>query len=292
LRIPGVLQRIGICYGVAATIGLYFGWQMVFMWAVALMALYSTLMLTVPFTHKSEVRIPFVYETGQKVVGELTHANNLSRRIDEWLLIRPGRWNHAYGAYPDNEGALSTLPAIAEVLLGILAGVWLRTFRPAAERGMGLLVFGVVALLAGLALDRWLMPINKNIWTPSFTVFTVGMALLCLGTCFFFVDVLGKRGWAFPFKVYGMNAIAAFVVSGLVVRLGLFLKVHRGEQTTSVWTFYQHAVENAVVRTSDALHVAAIKAPENLSLTFAISYVLVILILMWILYLCKIFVKV
>ena len=84
-------------------------------------------------------------------------------------------------------------PSIAEVLLGILAGVWLRTFRPAAERGMGLLVFGLFTLLAGLALNRWLMPINKNIWTPSFTVFTAGMALLCLGTVFYFVDVLGRR---------------------------------------------------------------------------------------------------
>ena len=120
------------------------------------------------------------------------------RRKGESLLIREGRWNHAY-SYPDNEGLLSTLPAIATSLIGILVGVWLASLpRIAAEQFAGVLVFGLFTLLLGLAMDRWYMPINKNIWTPSFTVFTAAMAMLCLGTTFYVADVLGRRRWAGP----------------------------------------------------------------------------------------------
>jgi predicted acyltransferase len=274
-RIPGVLQRIGICYGIAATIGLFFGWRMILVWTIAFFAIYSGLMLKMPFSnHKT---------------GSLTKEDNLSRRIDETLLIREGHWNHAYGPYPDNEGALSTIPAIGSVLIGIVVGFWLRSARPVAERGAGVLVFGLFVLLLGLGLNQWLMPINKNIWTPSFTVFTAGMGMLCLGTLFYFVDVLDYRRWALPFKIYGMNAIAAFVLSGLLVRIAIIVKTKTladNGRPMSLWSAYQHTVIDAVK------HVPHIGTAENASLIFALSYVVVILLIMSVLYAAKIFVKV
>ena len=95
LRIPGVLQRIGICYGIAATIGLYFGWRTVITAAVLLMAIYTGLMLKAPYPNHT--------------TGSLAKEDNLARKIDEALLIREGHWNHAY-SYPDNEGLSPPCP--------------------------------------------------------------------------------------------------------------------------------------------------------------------------------------
>ena len=291
LRIPGVLQRIGICYGVAATIALWFGWRTALAAAVFLCVVYSGLMLNAPFPDHE--------------VGSLTMEDNLARRIDEKLLIREvthedgtktERWNHAY-RYPDNEGALSTLPAIASVLLGICAGVWLRTFHSTGERAAGLLVFGLFTLLAGFALNKWLMPINKNIWTPSFTVFTAGMALLCLGTCFYFVDVLGYKKWAWPFKVYGMNAIAAFVAAGIAARvLALVMITPPGSDTKVALGSFLREWSAQIVHASDLVQNAHVKAwigtEQNQSLAFALLFVAAIFVLMWFLYVCRIFIKV
>src|SRR5205823_2296835 len=70
------------------------------------------------------------------------------------------------------------------------------------------------------------MPINKQIWTPSFTVFTAGMAMLGLGAVYYVADVRGRRGWALPFTIYGMNAIAAFVLAGIVGRVSALIRFH------------------------------------------------------------------
>lgn len=284
LRIPGVLQRIGICYGVAATIGLFFGWRLVATWAVLLMAIYTALMFHAPFKG---------HET-----GSLSKEDNFARAVDEWALIREGHWNHAYGEYPDNEGIVSTLPSIASVLIGILVGVWLRTFRPAAERCGGVLVFGLFTLLLGMGLNRWLMPINKEIWTPSFTVFTAGMAMLCLGTVFYFVDVLGHRRWAWPFMVYGMNAIAAFVAASVVVKTLLFIQIKPAgyEKPLSIVTFAQNWCVTFIGQLDKYVERIAphytINTGHNTSLAYALLFVFAIFVLMLILYVCRIFVKV
>ena len=106
--IPGVLQRIGICYGIAATLALFFRWRAIVLWTVALFSIYCLLMFKAPYRNH--------------VTGSLSQEDNFSRRIDETLFTTWGR--HAYGSYPDNEGVVSTLPAIGSVLIGILVGLW------------------------------------------------------------------------------------------------------------------------------------------------------------------------
>jgi predicted acyltransferase len=280
-RIPGVLQRIGICYGIAATIALVAGWRMVLVSAIILMAAYSALMLKAPFENHE--------------VGSLTQKDNLARRIDEKVFR-----NHVYGQYPDPEGLLSTLPAIGSVLLGILCGHWLRTQRNPIEKAAGLLAMGVLVTIIGVLLDWWLMPINKQIWTPSFTVFTAGMAMLGLGTVFYVADVRGHRRWALPFKIYGVNAIAAFVLAGILGRVSARI-VFKHPQTgadTDPLAFARGEVADGMHHTAAwlAQHLGpawqALDAPNNVSLAQAIAFVLIVFLAMSVLYVCKIFIKV
>ena len=156
MRFPGVLQRIGVCYGVGATIALFAGWRMILASAAILMTIYSVAMLS----H-----------------GSLAREDNLARELDVKIFR-----DHNYRAYPDPEGLLSTLPAIGSVLLGVLVGLGLRNKDATPhEKAARLLFWGVVTAIAGVLLGWWLMPINKQIWTPSFTVFTAGMGMLGLG---------------------------------------------------------------------------------------------------------------
>ena len=296
MRFPGVLQRIGVCYGVAATIALFAGWRTVLASAIVLMAAYSALMLAAPF--ENHVR------------GSLTKEDNLARRIDEKVFSRTETMpdgtrrtvvQHNYGAYPDPEGLLSTLPAIGSVLIGILVGLGLRNPGAApAEKAARVLAWGVFATVLGVLLGWWLMPINKQIWTPSFTVFTAGMGMLGLGAIYYLADVRGRRAWALPFKIYGMNAIAAFVFSGLLVRIGQLIKVTDPASPTQkvpLIRFCQAQLNDAVhafggwVRQLSP-HLPVIDTPNNVSLAYALAFVLVIFILMSVMYACRIFLKV
>jgi predicted acyltransferase len=254
MRFPGVLQRIGVCYGVGATIALFAGWRTVLAAAVLFMTIYSVAMLA---------------------GGSLDREGNLARQID----VKVFR-DHNYRAYPDPEGLLSTLPAIGSVLLGVLVGLGLRNKDATPpEKAARLLFWGVVTSILGVLLGWWLMPINKQIWTPSFTVFTAGMAMLGLGAVYYAADVRGRRLWALPFTIYGMNAIFAFVLAGVAGRLLALVKV--GEADTPVLSyFYRNVLEPNITPAANA------------SLVYAIAFVLVFLAIMTVLYLLKIFIKV
>jgi predicted acyltransferase len=280
-RIPGVLQRIAVCYGVAATAALFLRPRTLLLLLFFLLTAYSVVMLA----HEPGTPPP-----------SLTKADNRARRIDQAVFDRYRTlpdggheivWKHTYAAYPDPEGLLSTLAAVGTVLLGILVGLGLRNEIPAAERCARLMAWGVVAALVGQGLDAWLMPINKSIWTPAFVFFCGGMAMLGLGTLFYVIDVRGHRAWAWPFVVYGMNAIAAFVAAGLLVRIGLIIKVARqGGPPQSVVTIVQEAASNWIG------HFHALATPQNASLAYALLFVLAVWVPMAILYLLRIFVKV
>jgi predicted acyltransferase len=279
-RIPGVLQRIAICYGIAATAALFMGRWMLLAMLVMLLSIYSVVMLG----HRPGTPAP-----------SLTKDDNRARQVDVAVFDRyrnvDGRqkivWKHTYNPYPDPEGLLSTIPAIGSVLLGMLVGLGLRSEAPAAERCARLMAWGVVVTLIGQALNSWLMPINKSIWTPSFVFFCAGLGMLGLGALFYVIDVRGRRGWSLPLVIYGMNAIAAFVAAGLLVRIGLVVKVAGGKEgTRSVVTLAQQAAARWVN------HCPAIATPQNTSLAYALLFVLAVWVLMAVLYLLRVFIKV
>ena len=282
MRFPGVLQRIGICYGVAATLALLApGWRTILGAAVFLGVVYSVFMLQAPYENHT--------------IGSLTREDNLARRIDEDVFK-----DHNYRAYPDPEGLLSTLPAIGSVLIGVLVGLGLRKPDASpAEKAARTLAWGVFTTIAGVLLGWWLMPINKQIWTPSFTVFTAGLGMLGLGAVYYIADVRGRRAWALPFTIYGMNAIAAFVFSGILVRILNVVKVPGPEagREVSVIEFVKLHVAGAMHSAETFLqqHVpqlVAIDTPQNISLAYAIVFVCAVFVLMALMYVCRIFLKV
>lgn len=210
IRIPGVLQRIAVCYFITGIFVLNFSPRVLAGITISLLALYWILVKT-------------VYVPGFGV-GVWTPKGNLAWYIDSHLL-RGHTWSGAPVPGFDPEGIFSTIPAIATTLFGVFTGLFLRTDRTKEEKVAWMFVAGNILLLVGLIMDNWL-PINKNMWTSTYTVFMGGLALVALGTCFWFIDVKGWSGWSKPFEIYGQNAITVFFLSGIIGRLTTLIKFH------------------------------------------------------------------
>jgi predicted acyltransferase len=171
------------------------------------------------------------------------------------------------------------LPAIGTTLLGVLTGYWIRSARPATEKTVWLFVAGNAGLIVGLLWGA-VFPINKNLWTSSYVIFTAGMACHVLAVCYWLIDVKQYRWWTKPFVIFGMNAIAAFFLSGIFARLLGLIRVN-GDAAQSL-TLKTYIYQN---------FYASWLSPINASFAFAISFVLVFLGLMAILYQKRIFIK-
>jgi predicted acyltransferase len=274
IRIPGVLARIAVCFLFASLIFLFTSARGQAATATVLLAVYWILMKVVPVPADY---VAAVIERG----GNTEKEANLAAYVDNTLL-HGHLWSQSKTWDP--EGLLSTIPAIATVLLGILAGHWINSNRNAKEKIYGLLIGGIGCVIAGQVMNIW-FPINKNLWTSSYVVFTAGAALLFLALCYWLVDDKGYRRPVFPFVVFGVNAIAVFVLSGLVARLMGLIKegVAHPDGTTSYVSLQSYYYEK---------FFASWASPFNASLLYAIAFILLMYIPMYILYRKKIFIKV
>jgi predicted acyltransferase len=207
-RLPGVLQRIAICYFIASVIVLYANtlWQI--RWTVLLLVVYWILIKVVP-----------VPEFG---AGILEPKGSLAWYIDSTVLS-----GHTWAGAPapgfDPEGLFSTIPAIATTLFGVLTGHFIRSKRTQEEKTAWMFIFGNALIFMGLLMDNWL-PINKNLWTSSYSVFMAGMALNIFAFCYWLIDVKGYKRWTKPFEIYGLNAITMFFLAGFIGRLTGLIK--------------------------------------------------------------------
>lgn len=219
LRYVGVLQRIAVVYLAASLIVLNLSRRAQAWVTVGLLLGYWAAMKLVP--------VPGVG------AGVLTPEGNLAAWIDRFIV--PGRM---YQGTWDPEGFLSTLPATATTLLGVFTGYWIRSGRERLEIAAGMFAVGWLAIFAGLVWDLF-FPINKHLWTSSYVLFTAGAAMELLALCYWLIDIQGHRRWARPGVVFGVNAIAVYVLSGMLSRLLLFLQVPAGEETISAqqWIF-------------------------------------------------------
>jgi predicted acyltransferase len=146
------------------------------------------------------------------VAGDLSPEGNLGAHIDRALMA-----GHLWRPRWDPEGLLSTIPAIATTMFGILVGLWLGSTAPSGRKASGMAIGGAVALAAGLAWDPF-FAINKNLWTSSYVLFTAGFASLLLAIIYWIIDVQGWRRWTQPFVILGANAITLYVLSGLLAK--------------------------------------------------------------------------
>jgi predicted acyltransferase len=223
LRIPGVLQRIAVCFLCGAFLYLNLKVRPRIALSFLLLAGYWALLTFVPAPGHAP--------------GDLSLEGNLPGHVDAWLLS-----GHLYRPGFDPEGLLSTIPAIVTVLLGTMAGDWLRTMGTIVRKTMGIFALGIPLTVAGLLLDP-LFPINKALWTSSYVLFTAGAALLVFGVFFFLMEGLRWRRAAWPVLVLGANAIAVFVGSTLMAKILLVLRVSDGGAAVSPVTYlYRHVL--------------------------------------------------
>lgn len=295
VRVPGVLQRIGICYGVAASLALLAGKRTMILAIVLLCGAYLGLM--------------FGVKTPDGSRGSLSPTTNVARYVDEavfdrWTVKADGTraytQQHNYRAYPDPEGIVSSLPAIATTCIGVLVGWRLR--RPdlsPAEACGGLLAMAVPVTILGFLLDVAVVPVNKQLWTPSFVFLTAGLAMAGLGCVYWLADVRRRRLWAFPFKVFGMNAIAAFVLSGVIVRICRMILVRdptTGKDVAAHTWFDNQVTErmqlNSWVWWDSTFPQLQLATPQNTSLAYALLFVLLMFAILLLMYVCRVFVKV
>jgi predicted acyltransferase len=264
LRLPGVLNRIAVCYLFAALIFLKTDWRkQAYIFGALLVAYWAILM--------------FVPAPGF-AAGDLSKEGSIASYIDR-VTLGKHMWSGGKGIY-DPEGILSTLGALATTLAGVLTGHLLRSRRTEMEKVSAMFVAGAACIVAGWAWNYWL-PVNKPLWTSSYVLFTAGMGLQLLAVCYWLIDVKGYRRWSVPFAVYGTNALAVFFLTGLCAKLLGIIKLKGADG--------EHVALQTVIFKNLFLSWAA---PINASLAFALCFVLVWLGLMWLLYRRNIFIKV
>lgn len=261
-RIPGVLQRIALCYLFAALIYLETGYRGQVCWTIGLLAAYWLVLVLVP--------VPGVG------AGVLEPGKSLPTYIDSVILGA-----HLWSNYVpwDPEGIGSTVPAVASTLIGVLAGHCLKSTATNESKSLRLLASGLVLLLLGWVLSLWL-PINKGLWTSSYSVFMGGWALICFAPLYWLVDVKGYERWSKPFTIYGKNAITAYILSvvldGLLNRIRLSSPTGRSVRLKMV--VYDHFFK--------------LTGPKADSLLYAITFVLVIFAVVWALHRKRIFLRI
>ena len=262
IRIPGVLQRIAVCYLCASLIFLTTKVRTQIIITVALLVIYWLLM--------TRLHAPGF------AVGDLTKEGSLASFVDR-AIFGPHIWTQ--GKVYDPEGLLSTIPAIATAMFGVLTGQWLRTNKAPYEKVAGLFVAGAACIVIGWCWNPF-FPINKALWTSSYVFFSGGLALEFLALCYWLIDIKGYQRWAKPFVVFGVNAIVLYVGAGLMADLLGLIKLPWGSGQISLqgWIFNKLFLSWA--------------DPVNASLAFALAFVLVWLGLMWLLYSRKWIIKV
>jgi predicted acyltransferase len=251
-RILGVLQRIAICYLAASLLFLFAGVRTQIATIVGLLILYTSLMLWGPVPGYGH--------------GNLTVAGNFAHYVDSVVL---GAHNYASTKTWDPEGIVSTLPAMATALLGVMAGYVLR-FKSSLTKRIGwLLLIGAVLFCGGEIWNLW-MPINKKLWSGSFTLVMAGLDFMVLAVSLWFVDERGYKKIVKPLLIVGMNSIAVYLASEILAEL--LDDIHPGNQEASLHELIY------------SRFFAPLGSVENASLFWALSFTLLMYLWAYFLY--------
>ena len=261
VRIPGVLQRIALCAFIAAPLLIWGGWRSTLAAIAALFALYAIPMQLVPV----------LGDDGVVAAGRLEPGRDFGAWLDR-LVFGNHLWSQSRTWDP--EGLLSTLPAVASLLFGALAGAYLSR-RDDRRRAPAMALAGAAFLAAGLAMDALWMPINKNLWTPSYAVFMTGWSLVAMALFQALLDESppkvreGARKALLPLAIFGMNALFLFALSGLVARI---LGAIRVREATTLKAWLYEPIRSLPI------------APENASLVFAALFATAMFAVAWLMW--------
>lgn len=214
-RILGVLQRIALCYGVAALMVFKLDWKKIVGISLGLLLAYWGLMAW---------------------GGDYTMLGNLGQKIDLAILGEKHMY-HGEGVAFEPEGILSTLPSLVNVLFGFLVTVYLEEIGRKPSQLVRLFAAGVVLILVSIAWHQ-VFPINKKLWTSSFVLQTVGWDMILLSLLVYAVDKIAWKGWTRFFLVPGRNPLAVYLFSELLAILLWFF------QTGSGKSFYSSIYES------------------------------------------------
>lgn len=265
VRLLGVLQRIGIVFIISSIIFIKFSPKNMLRITIAILLLYWILMCFIP--------VPGVG------FANMEKETNLAAWIDRGVLTTAHTWSQSITWDP--EGVLSTLPAIATCLFGVLVGVYIRRKDiEIATKIIWLFVVGTLCIIAGLIWDLQ-FPINKALWTSSYVLYAGGLATIGFALCYWLIDVQGYKRFTKFFVVYGINAITVFFLSSLVPRLLNLIIVtnHNGSKDALLVYIYK-------------TFYAPYFSPINASLAWAISFVFGFYLLLWFMHKRNIIIKV
>src|SRR5947209_8936575 len=203
-RIPGVLQRIAVCYLFASVIFLNTSWRTQALIVAALLLAYWAILIFIPAPGFA--------------AGDLSMAGSIASYVDR-SVFGAHTWKPLY----DPEGILSTTGALATTLIGVLTGHFLRTRREPLEKVAAMFAAGAACVIVGWAWNYW-FPVNKALWTSAYVVFTAGMALELLALCYWLIDIKKLDRWAKPFLVFGTNALTVYFLSEFFVLLASLIR--------------------------------------------------------------------
>ena len=247
LRIWAVLQCIALCYLFASLFALFIDHRWTIPTIAVLLIVYTAILA---FGHG--------YSEDS--------AENILAQVD----LRLFGYDHLYHKGPvDPEGLLGTISGIAHTLIGFYCGRIIKTQKSVEQKALGIFVLAAVLITGGYLLTYGL-PLNKRIWSPSYVLVTCGLASMLLGLFVYIIDIRGRQHWTFPFRVFGMNALALYVASELLAIV-----------------FSRFGVSTFIY---DVLH-AVIPPLKWASLAYALTFVFINYMLGYLLYRRRIFIK-
>lgn len=247
VRIMGVLQRIALAYLLAMILMLAVGRALRIAITLGILLGYWAVMVRVP--------VPGIG------AGVLTPDGSLATFIDRAILGS----SHLYRGAFDPEGLLSTLPAAATVMFGCGAGAWIRLSARSSRVTWSLVAAGVLCIGLGWLWGLY-FPINKQLWTSSYVVYSAGWSLVVMAACHETADVRRWRWLSRPLQVLGVNAIVLFVASGIVARIMLVSRVADGRSV------YQWLYDTQFVPWTGALNGSLAFALVTVAVWWAVLY--------------------
>lgn len=256
VRIPGVLQRIGIVYGIVSLIYLHTSTRIQILIGSSILLIYWAIITLVPIPNGNPPNLEVGTSLAAWLDGTLLTTHN-------WVNTKT--W--------DPEGILSTLPAIGTGIAGLLIGQLLIHEIPQRKKSLQLLGIGVAAIILSL-LWNIVFPINKALWTSSYVIYTAGLATLILSILYYITDVRKYESWTKPFIIFGVNPMVIFFFSGIIPRvLGMIKVLSPEEELISVQAYIY-----------DYMIVPLFENPTNASLAGALIYLVIWFVILTLFY--------